>query len=165
MPLDGGGMGQSAGMGQSVQQLLEEMKKAQSELQKLDKTQKPESTKSFHEVMESQKTGGVGQVSGTQNAQQVLSQTKLEATNSLKRVQQAANTERSHLANMLEKMIQGQDKMTGIMNMAMSGKNFSPSELLAMQAQVYRYSQELELTSKVVEKGTGGLKQLSQTQV
>ena len=39
------------------------------------------------------------------------------------------------------------------------------SELLAVQAGVYKFSQELELTSKVVEKATSGVKQTLQTQV
>ena len=47
----------------------------------------------------------------------------------------------------------------------MSGKNFSNSELLSLQAGMYKYSQELELTSKVVEKATSGLKDTLKTQV
>ena len=44
-------------------------------------------------------------------------------------------------------------------------KSFTPTELLAVQAGVYKFSQELELTSKVVEKATDGVKQTLQTQV
>ena len=44
------------------------------------------------------------------------------------------------------------------------GKEFAV-ELLAIQAGVYKFSQELELTSKVVEKATSGVKQTLQTQV
>ena len=55
--------------------------------------------------------------------------------------------------------------MTKIMHMALSGRQFSPTELLAMQAGVYRFSQELHLTGKVVEKATGGIKQTLNTQV
>ena len=66
---------------------------------------------------------------------------------------------------MIEGLVSGQDKMTQIMEMAMSGKQMGPQELLAMQAGVYRFSQELELTSKVVEKATSGIKQTMNTQV
>jgi hypothetical protein len=51
------------------------------------------------------------------------------------------------------------------MKMALSGRQFTPPELLAMQAGVYRFSQELELTSKVIEKATSGIKQTMNTQV
>ena len=49
--------------------------------------------------------------------------------------------------------------------MATSGKTFSNQQLLAVQASVYKFSQELEMTSKVVEKATSGVKQTMQTQV
>src|SRR3712207_7385062 len=51
------------------------------------------------------------------------------------------------------------NKLEEIINLSMSGRNFSTSELLALQAGVYRFTQELELTSKVVEKGTSTTKQ------
>jgi hypothetical protein len=47
----------------------------------------------------------------------------------------------------------------------MSGKNFSNGELLSLQASMYKYTQELDLTSKVVEKATSGLKDVVKTQV
>lgn len=37
-------------------------------------------------------------------------------------------------------------------------------QLLALQADVYRYTQELELASKLVDKATGALKQTLQSQ-
>lgn len=39
-----------------------------------------------------------------------------------------------------------------------------PGHLLALQAGVYRYTQELELASKLVDKATGALKQTLQSQ-
>ena len=61
--------------------------------------------------------------------------------------------------------MQGQNKLEEIINLSLSGRNFSSSELLALQAGVYRFTQELELTSKVVEKGTATIKQTMNTQV
>ena len=55
--------------------------------------------------------------------------------------------------------------MDHILELAESGRTFSPTELLALQAHVYRASQELDLAGKVVEKATGGVKQVLQTQV
>lgn len=60
---------------------------------------------------------------------------------------------------------QAQLRMEHILSLAESGKSFSPAELLSLQAHVYRASQELDLAGKVVEKATGGLKQVLQTQV
>ena len=62
-------------------------------------------------------------------------------------------------------VMEGQGKLDKIIKLATSGKSFSPTELLAVQAGVYKFSQELELTSKVVEKATSGVKQTLQTQV
>lgn len=39
-----------------------------------------------------------------------------------------------------------------------------PAELLALQAGVYRYAQEVELASKVVDKATGAVKTTLQSQ-
>lgn len=76
-------------------------------------------------------------------------------------VQQSAGT----LAQMLSEIERGQDVMDKLIKAGVSGKEFSSSELLALQASVYRYSQELELTGKVVEKATSGLKDTLKTQV
>jgi hypothetical protein len=59
----------------------------------------------------------------------------------------------------------GQATMDKLVNGALGGKNFSNQELLQLQAGMYKYSQELDLTSKVVEKATSGLKDTLKTQV
>jgi hypothetical protein len=68
----------------------------------------------------------------------------------------------SGVVNSLEK---GQLNLEKLINSGMSGKNFSNSELLSLQASMYKYTQELDLTSKVVEKATSGLKDVVKTQV
>jgi hypothetical protein len=65
----------------------------------------------------------------------------------------------------LDRVGQAQQRLDHILKLAESGRTFSPSELLALQAHVYRASQELDLAGKVVEKATGGVKQVLQTQV
>jgi hypothetical protein len=47
---------------------------------------------------------------------------------------------------------------------ARAGHAFRPEELLALQAGVYRHSQELDLASKLVDKGTSSVRQLLQSQ-
>jgi hypothetical protein len=69
------------------------------------------------------------------------------------------------ITKILGSVINSGTKINKIIELATSGKTFSPTELLAIQAGVYKFSQELELTSKVVEKATDGVKQTLQTQV
>jgi hypothetical protein len=59
----------------------------------------------------------------------------------------------------------GQINLEKLINSGMSGKHFSNGELLSLQASMYKYTQELDLTSKVVEKATSGLKDVVKTQV
>ena len=66
---------------------------------------------------------------------------------------------------MLDRVSEAQKRLDHVLELAESGRSFSPNELLALQAHVYRASQELDLAGKVVEKATGGVKQVLQTQV
>lgn len=68
----------------------------------------------------------------------------------------------THVIGELEK---GQLNMDKLIKAGASGKNFSNAELLSLQAGMYKYTQELDLTSKVVEKATSGLKDTLKTQV
>ena len=54
---------------------------------------------------------------------------------------------------------------TAFIEAGASGKKFSNAEMLSLQASMYKYTQELDLTSKVVEKATSGLKDVVKTQV
>jgi hypothetical protein len=62
-------------------------------------------------------------------------------------------------------MEQNQQSIDKLINGGMSGKTFTNQEMLSLQAGMYKYSQELDLTSKVVEKATTGLKDTLKTQV
>ena len=158
----------AGGVGKAAQELVQEMQKAQAELQKVEQTQKPEAAQGFQNVMDSHQIQGVQapqQVQAASEASRVLVAAKMNATKASTRVGEASRTEQSRMLKVFDGIIQGQDKMQGIINMALSGRQFSPPELIIMQAGVYRFSQELELTSKVVEKATSGIKQTMNTQV
>jgi hypothetical protein len=71
----------------------------------------------------------------------------------------------SQVVRALDQVGEAQKRLDHILELAESGRSFSPTELLALQAQVYRASQELDLAGKVLEKATGGVKQVLQTQV
>ncbi len=161
------------GIGKAAAEMLREMQQAQAELQqKAEKTSTAGSgSPSFQDAMQAnapQSTSQVqqaGKVEGASSARNVLLDAKVTSNTPTTSVGQTARVERSKMAGMLDKLVSGQDKMSKIMDMALSGRKFEPQELLAMQAGVYRFSQELELTSKVVEKATGGIKQTMNTQV
>lgn len=68
----------------------------------------------------------------------------------------------SHVVSELE---QGQARLDTLIGAGLSGKSFSNAELLSLQASMYKYTLELDLTSKVVEKATSGLKDVVKTQV
>jgi hypothetical protein len=81
------------------------------------------------------------------------------------RVEGTAPKEAPSATQVLDQVNQAQHRMEQILQLAESGKSFSPAELLSLQTHVYRASQELDLAGKVVEKATGGVKQVLQTQV
>jgi hypothetical protein len=71
----------------------------------------------------------------------------------------------SMLSGIFSNMETGQAHLDKLINGGLSGKTFSNGELLGLQAGMYKYSQELDLCSKVVEKATTGLKDTLKTQV
>ena len=68
-------------------------------------------------------------------------------------------------AKVVDQVTAAQARLDKILALAQSGKVFTPAELLALQAQVCSASQQLDLAGKVVEKATGGIKQVLQTQL
>ncbi|MFB1481291.1 ATP-dependent helicase HrpB [Corallococcus sp. RDP092CA] len=81
------------------------------------------------------------------------------------RVDSVQSARSQQAVEVLDRVGQAQQRLDHILKLAESGRTFSPSELIALQAHVYRASQELDLAGKVVEKATGGVKQVLQTQV
>jgi hypothetical protein len=69
------------------------------------------------------------------------------------------------ITKLVHDMESGQKVMDKLIKAGMSGRDFSNSELISLQAGMYKYTQELELTGKVVEKATTGLKDTLRTQV
>jgi len=56
-----------------------------------------------------------------------------------------------------------QSRIDVSVNKAVSSPDMSPAELIALQAQVYRSSLELDLASRIVEKLSAGIKQTLNT--
>ncbi|RJS25753.1 ATP-dependent helicase HrpB [Corallococcus sp. H22C18031201] len=70
-----------------------------------------------------------------------------------------------HVAQVLDGVDQARKQLDHVLRLAESGRTFTATELLGLQARVYRASQELDLAGKVVEKATSGVKQVLQTQI
>jgi hypothetical protein len=87
----------------------------------------------------------------------------------IRTLQQTVGTQGPRGQNIAVKMMNDIEKGQGVMDRliqeGLSGRQFGNSELLALQAGMYKYTQELELTGKVVEKATSGLKDTLKTQV
>lgn len=167
----------SGGIGKASQQMMQELQRQMQEVQQ-QKVEKPEAN--FGDMV-ANKTQGVNDVQQVQQVQKVQETQKVtesqKATDVLKTavaqgpegVPSAKSVDPSSsskgLKKLLGEVVEGQNKLDDIIKMATSGKTYGNQELLAIQASVYKFSQELELTSKVVEKATSGIKQTMQTQV
>lgn len=170
----------SGGIGKASQQVMQELQKSMEQNQGVAKTG---GTQQFNDVMAQQGVQGPNQVQGTnpvQDVSKVNEATKatdvlrtaqaqsvqgVNPDTAVKVVDKAAATRESGLKSLLQQVVDGQGKLDQVIKMATSGKSYGNQELLAIQAAVYKFSQELELTSKVVEKATSGVKQTMQTQV
>jgi hypothetical protein len=65
----------------------------------------------------------------------------------------------------LGRVAPAQARMDRILALAASGRTFSPAELLSLQAGVAEASQTVDLAGKVLDRVSGGVKALLQTQV
>ncbi len=75
------------------------------------------------------------------------------------------NKSGSMAMSIMNSMEKGQMNLDALINGGLSGKQMSNTDLLQMQAGMYKYTQELDLCSKVVEKATTGLKDTLKTNV
>jgi hypothetical protein len=66
---------------------------------------------------------------------------------------------------LLERVAAAENRIDALLRAAAGGKTFSPGELLALQASVFRYSQTVEVVSRVADRLVGAVKQTMGTQV
>jgi hypothetical protein len=62
-------------------------------------------------------------------------------------------------------LVEGQRRLDQVVKAAMSGRDFTVQELIGIQATVFRYSQEMEVASRLIDRLTGTIKSTLQTQV
>ena len=102
--------------------------------------------------------GQVGQVGHVDKVATTRGALPTEAT-------QESGKANKFLSSVVDHLEKGQTYMDQLISQGTSGKQFSNGELIALQAGMYKYTQELDLTSKVVEKATSGIKDTLKTQV
>jgi hypothetical protein len=73
--------------------------------------------------------------------------------------------ERHPLIGALDGVERAQRRLDAVLEAARAGRTFTAGELLGLQAQAYRYSQTVDLASKIVEQGVQSVKQAANTQV
>lgn len=158
----------SSGAGKIAEEMMKEVQQAMKQADQLAQQQQVPTTQ-FSDVLNGQNLG-VNGVNGPGRADMVSvlrAAREAQGTPQVPAIGQNLDTKsvKNGLQRIMEDVMSGQNKLEEIINLSLSGKNFSSSELLALQAGVYRFTQELELTSKVVEKGTSTIKQTLNTQV
>jgi hypothetical protein len=99
---------------------------------------------------------------GTQQAQPVRSPETVRQVESVAKTEKPGMNLVTHVVQELEA---GHVRLEKLIQASASGKQFSNAELLSLQASMYKYTLELDLTSKVVEKASSGIKDVVKTQV
>jgi hypothetical protein len=153
------------GIGKASQQMVQELQK---QMQQTDHKQGAQSTQ-FSEVLNAQDPSKVNDPAKAADVLRTAQMNQVNGTDEarlgVKPVEAKEKAAGAGLKGLLNQVVDGQNKLDDIIKLATSGKSYGNQELLAIQAAVYKFSQELDLTSKVVEKATSGVKQTMQTQV
>jgi type III secretion system YscI/HrpB-like protein len=169
-------MSAGAGIGKAAGELMQEMQKAQQAMQQMEQNQQAGQAGGAHkfdQVMatqvqqanQAQQVTQTQQIQATPQAHNILMSARTGMVDPSLGVQRVPGADNAAMKNMVKGLAEGQNKMEKIMDLALSGRQFSPQEMLIMQAGVMRYSQEIELTGKVIDKATQGIKQTMNTQV
>jgi hypothetical protein len=170
VPIAGGQIQQAA---QAAQQTQRPDAAAKVGLSKFDQVQ----------ASKAQSAEAVGQVNSVQKAQAVESAQKAGLVHGAREVVRtskasaatasapvAASKKADRTRSAIESALQQIEARTNALDRfieraASGGVRLNPQQLLALQARVSEYSLELDLTSKVVEKATSGIKDTLHTQV
>lgn len=99
----------------------------------------------------------------TQKQQQVEGTQKTQAPTAPEQVNKSESSQR--IDAFVEGVLNDEKKIDRLMAKNTKGGGLEQSELLQLQGLIYGYAQKVDLASKVVDKATGGLKQIMNTQV
>jgi len=161
--------GASKVAGSANMEAMQEMQNQMKQLEQQQQTQEPgkfqDSMKNTATDTQKMSTQHVNKAHQPAEVLKTVKAQKAQRTSDAVRVQKSKNTTKSGMNRVVGDLVNGQNKLEDIMKLAMSGRSFNSQEMLALQAGVYKFSQELELTSKVIEKATGSIKQTMNTQI
>lgn len=100
---------------------------------------------------------------------EVMAQQQTQAPAEVQQAQPAQSVQRSEVAQKVDKFVEGvlgdEKRIEKMMARCSKGQTLEQGELLQLQGLIYGYAQKVDLASKVVDKATGGLKQVMNTQV
>ena len=172
--------GPMAGVNQATQVAQQQMQKPdaapktgaskfdQAMAQKVDQAQ---AANQLSQVQQTQQASAVQKTSHVDQVQKAGKTTEADKARAVKfndPVTKKEGTEKvgSNIESMLTKMEGRNAEMDKFVNQAVNGKiKLNQQQLLGLQAKVAQYSLELDLTGKVVDKATNGLKDTLRTQV
>jgi len=172
------------GVGKASEEMIKELQKAQkNEAQEAPgksgggehHAKFEQSLQNHTQVNEAQNLAKIQEASKPSTTLQAAKSGQLNGSMANNQSQQVNQTSKSAQANdkpqhtaftsVIQELSAGQNKLEGLMKTAMSGQKLSNQEMIGVQAGVYMYSQQMELTSKVIDKATSGIKQAMNTQV
>ena len=175
-PISGVGGGAAKIAMQQLQQMQNQQQIQKPPMQSGDSSSFANKMQQNQEVQQSQKVSEVQKTSQsirpasiqatpqTQQSQRVNATQKSDSTRFEKLGQNKSSVGKG-VASFLDKMDARKGSLDTLMKQAMEGKNFNNKQLLVLQYKVSTFSMEMDLTSKLVEKTTGGIKQAMNTQV
>jgi hypothetical protein len=132
--------------------------------QGVDQTNKTQHAQAVNQIQQADKAKQVDGVGKLDKMQQVDKTSTAKALDPVTQKSEV-NKSGSMVMSMMSNMEKGQASIDKLINGGINGAHMSNSEMLSLQAGMYKYTQELELTGKVVEKATSGLKDTLKTQV
>ena len=122
--------------------------------------------------MEVQDMAGTNKNSGNFQVQQTDQAKETQQTQQLNPVEQAQKTgeipkvtDMTSLQQVVDRLKAGQGRLQSLIKESTSGRTYSPQEMIGLQAEVSTITTEMQLCSKIVEQGVGGIKQTMQMQV
>lgn len=114
----------------------------------------------FGDVMESSDgADGVGDPGGIDQVGQIDQVDQVDQVDAIEEVDEIPTDD------FIQKLLSDEEGVQEMMDRCLSGEDMGKDEMLQMQAVIYSYSQRVELTSKVVDNATSGIKQVMNTQV
>jgi hypothetical protein len=170
VPIAGGQIQQAAQVAQQAQRPDAAAKVGLSKFDQAlaSKAQSAEAVGQINSVQKAQAAESAQKAGLVHGAREVVGTSKASATRASAPVAASKKADRTRSA--IENALQQIEARTSALDRfieraANGGMRLNPQQLLALQARVSEYSLELDLTSKVVEKATSGLKDTLHTQV